>query len=68
MKQISGKALCRLLEQQGWELKRINGSHHIFVMQGRPERLCVPVQGNQPLKTGLLKSLLKTAGIAEGDL
>ena len=39
MKQVSGKALCRLLEQQGWELKRINGSHHIFVMQGQAERI-----------------------------
>lgn len=68
MKQVSGKALCRLLEQQGLELKRINGSHHIFVMQGRSERLSVPVHGNQPLKTGLLKALLKTAGIAESDL
>ena len=68
MKQVSGKALCRLLEQQGWELKRINGSHHIFVMQSRPERLSVPVHGNQPLKIGLLKALLKTAGINEGDL
>lgn len=68
MKQTSGKALCRLLEQKGWELKRINGSHHIFVMQGRPERLSVPVHGNQPLKIGLLKALLKTAGIEESEL
>jgi predicted RNA binding protein YcfA (HicA-like mRNA interferase family) len=68
MKQVSGKALCRLLSERGWELKRINGSHHIFVMQGRPERISVPVHGNQPLKIGLLKALLKTAGIAEGEL
>ncbi len=33
MKQVSGKSFCQLLEQQGWELKRINGSHHIYVMQ-----------------------------------
>ncbi|WP_371732053.1 type II toxin-antitoxin system HicA family toxin [Spirosoma sp. KCTC 42546] len=38
-------------------MKRVNGSHHIFLMQGRPERLSVPMHGNQPLKTGLLKAL-----------
>ncbi|WP_258169634.1 type II toxin-antitoxin system HicA family toxin [Nostoc sp. 'Peltigera membranacea cyanobiont' N6] len=30
MKAVSGKALCKILELQGWELKRITGSHHIF--------------------------------------
>ncbi|WP_461109207.1 type II toxin-antitoxin system HicA family toxin [Spirosoma koreense] len=49
-------------------MKRINGSHHIFVMQGRSERLSVPVHGNQPLKIGLLRALLKTAGIDESEL
>lgn len=68
MKQISGRVLCHLLEQRGWDLKRINGSHHIFVMQGRAERLSIPVHGNQPLKIGLLKALLKPAGINENDL
>ncbi|MBO0937263.1 type II toxin-antitoxin system HicA family toxin [Fibrella sp. HMF5335] len=56
MKQVSGKELCRILEQYGWVLKRINGSHHIFTMAGRPERLSVPVHGNQLLKLGLLKA------------
>jgi len=53
---------------KGWELKRVNGSHHIYVFSGRPERLSVPVHGNQPLKLGLLKSLLKTPGIDESGL
>ncbi len=30
MTAVSGKEFCRLLEHQGWELKRINGSHHIY--------------------------------------
>ena len=68
MKQVSGKELCRLLEQHGWELKRINGSHHTYGMQGRSERISVPVHANQPLKIGLLKALLKIAGLTESDL
>ncbi|MFB0554406.1 MAG: type II toxin-antitoxin system HicA family toxin [Phycisphaerae bacterium] len=37
MKPISGKRFCRLLEDRGWILKRINGSHHIYanLCQGR---------------------------------
>ena len=30
MKIISGKRLCRVLEQRGWTLARVNGSHHIY--------------------------------------
>ncbi|WP_372478173.1 type II toxin-antitoxin system HicA family toxin [Nostoc mirabile] len=28
MKSISGKQLCKILEQKGWVLQRISGSHH----------------------------------------
>jgi predicted RNA binding protein YcfA (HicA-like mRNA interferase family) len=28
MKDISGKELCKILKQNGWELKTIKGSHH----------------------------------------
>lgn len=30
MKSISGRKLCKLLEDKGWVLLRINGSHHIY--------------------------------------
>ena len=68
MKQVSGRELCVLLKQFGWELKRINGSHHIFTKENRPERISVPVHGNTPLKKGLLLSIMKIAGIVEKDL
>jgi len=68
MKQISGKHFIRTAARHGWELKRINGSHHILSKSGRRERLSVPVHGNQPLKTGLLRHLLKTSGLTEADL
>ena len=68
MKQVSGKRLARIVAQRGWHLSRIRGSHHIFTMPGRRERLVIPVHGNQPLKAGLLHELLKLAGIEESDL
>jgi predicted RNA binding protein YcfA (HicA-like mRNA interferase family) len=30
MKSLSGKELARLLEERGWELRRVHGSHHIY--------------------------------------
>ena len=68
MKSVSGKELVRLLERRGWLLLRINGSHHIYGKTGINIRLSVPVHGNHPLKTGLLKHLLKLAEIAENEL
>lgn len=68
MKQISGKDFVRVAERHGWQLKRIQGSHHILGKPGHRERLVVPVHGNQPLKTGLLHHLLKTAQLTEADL
>ena len=68
MKVVSGKRLCRLLEGKGWELKRINGSHHIYAKVGMTARISVPVHGNKPLKIGLQKHLMKIAGIDEIEL
>ena len=68
MKQISGKQLAKIVALRGWSLGRINGSHHIFTMEGRRERLVIPIHGNQPLKMGLLRSLMKVAGLSEKDL
>lgn len=68
MKSMSGKQLCRVLEQHGWRLLRVHGSHHIYGKEGSVVRLSVPVHGNTPLKTGLLRHLLKSAGLGEYDL
>ncbi|MFZ2806646.1 MAG: type II toxin-antitoxin system HicA family toxin [Desulfosalsimonadaceae bacterium] len=68
MKAVSGKRFCSILESGGWELKRINGSHHIYIKNGNTARISVPVHGNTPLKTGLQKYLMKLAGIEESEL
>jgi predicted RNA binding protein YcfA (HicA-like mRNA interferase family) len=68
MKQVSGKEFAKLLQNRGWELKRVKGSHHIFLKAGRRERIVVPIHGNAPLKVGLLKSLMKLVEIEEKDL
>ena len=68
MKAISGKDLCKVLERHGWTVLRIQGSHHIYGRPGRIVRLSVPVHGNQSVKAGLLRHLLKQAGLTEADI
>ena len=68
MKSISGKALARALERHGWVLLRVQGSHHIYGKTASNVRLSVPIHKNQPLKLGLLRHLMKAAGLTEDDL
>lgn len=68
MKSVSGKALCKIIERQGWELKRITGSHHIYAKEGNGVILSIPVRSNRDLPTGTLRSLLRDAGLTEEDL
>ena len=68
MKSVSGKDLAQALERRGWQLLRVRGSHHIYGREGTVVRLSVPIHGNPPLKVGLLRHLLKAAGLSEEDL
>ena len=68
MKQVSGIDLAKAITRKGWQLARVKGSHHVYVMEGRRERIVIPVHGSQPLKIGLLRSLMKIAEISEKDL
>jgi len=68
MRSVSGKELARLLERHGWILLRIRGSHHIYGKEGSIVRLSVPVHGNELLKIGLLRHLLRLAELSEDDL
>jgi predicted RNA binding protein YcfA (HicA-like mRNA interferase family) len=68
MKTLTGREFVRLVERHGWTLLRINGSHHIYGKSGSVVRLSVPIHGNRPLKTGLLRHLLKLAQIPDDDL
>jgi len=68
MKSVAGKDLARVVERYGWQLLRIHGSHHIYGKPGNVVRLSIPIHGNKPLKIGLLRHLLKMAGLEESDL
>jgi len=68
MKSINGRNLVKLLEHHGWKLLRITGSHHIYGKKGSEIRISVPFHGDKALKIGLVKNILKLAGINEKEL
>jgi predicted RNA binding protein YcfA (HicA-like mRNA interferase family) len=68
MKSISGRAFAKALERKGWVLLRIQASHHIYGKTGNEARISIPIHRNQPLKIGLLRHLMKIAGLDEKDL
>ncbi len=68
MKAVTGRRMARLAESKGWTLARINGSHHVYTMDGRIERVVIPIHGNKTLKVGLQRSLMKLIPISEDEL
>ncbi len=68
MRSASGKEFVKVLERHGWSLLRVQDSHHIYGKAGSDVRLSVPVHGNQALKAGLLRHLMRMAGLSENDL
>lgn len=68
MKSISGKVLCEIVEQKGWVVKRVTGSHHIYSKSGIQAILSIPVHGNRDLPIGTLRKIMKDADLTEKDL
>jgi predicted RNA binding protein YcfA (HicA-like mRNA interferase family) len=65
---ISGKRMCRILEERGWTLARTTGSHHIYRDIASGRRAVVPVHGNQDLKPGTQRGIMRDAGLTDDDL
>ena len=53
----SGKDMVRFLEKQGFTVIRVRGSHH--VMERGSQHTSVPVHGNETLKIGTLRGILR---------
>jgi predicted RNA binding protein YcfA (HicA-like mRNA interferase family) len=64
MRPITGKELCSKLNEAGWSLKRIHGSHHIFGKPGERKIISVPVHGNQTIKPGLATRIARDANLS----
>jgi predicted RNA binding protein YcfA (HicA-like mRNA interferase family) len=59
---MDSKSLIKLLEQQGWLLRGVKGSHHGYVHPDTGRHLSVP-HPKPDLGKGLVHRLLKDAGL-----
>lgn len=53
------EAVQKLLDEYGWVLDRISGSHHIYTHPLRGESLSLPIHGNEEIDLGLYCNLVK---------
>ena len=60
--------MCHVLEQRGWTLARIHGSHHIYRDAAGRRTVVVPVHANQDLKPGTQRGIMRDAGLTADDL
>lgn len=56
------KEMIKILQEDGWHLDRIAGSHYIFKHDLKPGMPTVPYH-NKDLKPGTLNNILKQAGL-----
>jgi predicted RNA binding protein YcfA (HicA-like mRNA interferase family) len=56
--------LIKILEQDGWTLRRTKGSHHVFKHPSKPGHVVVP-HPKKDLGIGLVQAILKQAGVKE---
>ena len=59
---MNSSALIKLLRENGWELDRIRGSHHVFKHAAKPGHIVVP-HPKKDLGKGLVASIRKAAGV-----
>ena len=57
---MKDKDLIKLLKKNGWNVVRINGSHHVLQKDGKT--IVVPLHGTD-VPIGLLNYILKEAGL-----
>ncbi len=64
---LSGREVCRILQQQGFVEVRRRGSH--IVMQRRTDAgsVTVPIPDHRELAIGTLQSIIRQSGVARTE-
>lgn len=64
----SPKRLIKILEERGWTLERVKGSHHIYFNKALNKTIPVPMHGNRDMAKGTFFTILKQAGIDRNEV
>ncbi len=60
---LSGREVCKILEQNSFVQVRQRGSHIIMQLQTEDSTVTVPVPNYDELKTGTLRSIIRQSGL-----
>jgi predicted RNA binding protein YcfA (HicA-like mRNA interferase family) len=60
---LSGKDVCKILAQNGFEEVRRKGSHIIMQKRQRNSTLTIPVPDHAELKMGTLLGIIRQSGL-----
>ena len=63
---VNVREVVRMLERDGWRLRRIRGSHRQYKHPLKPGVVTVPGRMSADLAPGTLNSILKQAGLKGG--
>ena len=61
---FSGKELCRLLSQHGYQQVRQRGSHAVMQKRAEGSTVTVPVPMHDEIRIGTLQSIIRQSGLA----
>lgn len=64
---LNAQQLIKILEQKGFVLKRVKGSHHFYVHPETGHITVVPMH-KKDLPKGTLMAIIKQAGIDKSEL
>ena len=57
----------KAFERAGWHVARVTGSHYILAKEGVDFHLSIPYHRGQTVKIGLLRGLLRDAGLTNDE-
>ena len=61
------KRHLKAFERAGWYVARVTGSHYILAKEGVDFHLSLPYHRGQIVKAGLLKGLIRDAGLTNDE-
>ena len=61
---LSGRDVCRILEQHGFHVVRQRGSHIVMQRRSNLGTVTVPVPDHSEIRIGTLQSIIRQSGVA----
>ncbi|HEX3526088.1 MAG TPA: type II toxin-antitoxin system HicA family toxin [Thermoanaerobaculia bacterium] len=66
LRPLSGRQICRILQQHGFVEVRKRGSHIVMQLQTKSSTTTVPVPDHSSVAIGTLQSIIRQSGLGRG--